>query len=53
MTSVTFKYLLDKEINTLNKRIDRKILNGRSYYLDAKKHRALIAQYRRINLQKT
>ena len=51
MTQVTLKQMLSKEIDTLNKRIDRKILKGRAYYKDAQKHQVLVAQYRRIELR--
>ncbi|MFC1730777.1 hypothetical protein ACFL6I_10635 [candidate division KSB1 bacterium] len=51
-TQTTLKQMLTREIEVLNKRIDRKILRGRSYYKDAQKHQALVAQYRRIQSRK-
>jgi hypothetical protein len=48
MEQITLKHLVAREINFLNKRIDRKIMNGKPYHREAAKHRALVAQYRRI-----
>lgn len=52
MSQTTLVGILNSEIETLNKRIDRKILKGRSYYKDSIKHQVLIAQYRRIQARK-
>jgi len=50
-TQTTLKQILEREIEVLNKRIDRKILRGASYYRDAQRHQVLVAQYRRIELR--
>lgn len=52
MSRITLKTIMEKEINRLNKRIDRKIVRGRSYYKDAQKHQALMVKYRRIELSR-
>jgi hypothetical protein len=51
MEHITLKHLIVREINILNKRIDRKIMNGKPYQKEAARHRALIAQYRRLQLR--
>lgn len=51
MERITLKHLVAREINVLNKRIDRKIVSGKPYHREAAKHRALVAQYRRIQLR--
>ncbi len=48
MSRITLKTIMEKEIHRLNKRIDRKILRGRSYFKDAQRHQALMVKYRRI-----
>ncbi|MEX0651930.1 MAG: hypothetical protein WD509_02435 [Candidatus Paceibacterota bacterium] len=52
ITQTTLKQMLTREIELLNKKIDRKILRGKSYYRDAQRHQALVAQYRRIEQRK-
>ena len=52
MTHITLTHLINREIDLLNTQIDKKILKGKSYYKDAQKHQALVAQYRRIVLRK-
>ncbi len=51
MARLTLKDLVAQEIEILNKRIDKKIMSGKSYYRDAQKHHALVTQYRRIELR--
>lgn len=52
MKRITLQHLVRREIDILNKRIDRKILAGKSYRREAARHRALVAQYRRIQARK-
>jgi len=40
--------MLEKRIKELNKKIDSKILRGRSYRTEAREHRALLAKMRYI-----
>ena len=51
MEQITLKHLIAREIEILNKKIDRKIMSGKPYRREAAKHRALVAQYRRIQLR--
>ena len=51
MEHITLEHLIAREIDVLNRRIDRKIMSGKPYRREAEKHRALLAQYRRIRLR--
>jgi len=51
MEHITLKHLIAREIDVLNKRIDRKIMSGKPYRREAEKHRALVEQYRRIQFR--
>lgn len=39
--------VLERRIRELNKKIDSKILRGKSYHSEAREHRALLARLRR------
>ncbi|MDP3779119.1 MAG: hypothetical protein Q8R30_03715 [bacterium] len=42
-------YAIHKEIASLNERIDRNIVLGRSYVREASRHKALLRQLRHLN----
>jgi len=49
MSTRVLQSLLNKEIDKLNKRIDRKIIKGLSYRRDALTHKLLLSKLQRIN----
>jgi len=49
MPKTNLQFLLSREIDELNIRIDRKILKGQSYKKDARTHKLLRAKLTRIN----
>lgn len=48
MTKMTLMYVLNKEIKTLNSKIDKKIVKGQSYFREARKHRELVHKLRKL-----
>lgn len=48
MATVHIAELLEKRIQELNKKIDYKILRGKSYQREAKEHRALFNHLKRF-----
>lgn len=44
MATIHIAPLLEKRIHELNKRIDSKILRGKSYQNEAREHRALLSK---------
>jgi|GEM_PF-1890107 len=49
MSKTTLTKEIHKELEKLNDRIDRKIIQGRSYDKEAQRHRELMATLRRIS----
>lgn len=48
MSTTTFKTPLYKELERLNHLIDAKIMHGQSYYKEARRHKELLAELRRV-----
>lgn len=48
MAITHIKPVLEKRIAELNKKIDSKILRGKSYYAEAREHRALLSKLQRV-----
>ena len=44
MTTLLLKFLLTREINQINRIIDKKILHGQSYASEAKAHKHLLSK---------
>lgn len=51
MSKNQFKHNVDRELKKLNETIDMKILRGVSYRYEARKHKALLSQSRRVSRQ--
>ncbi len=45
---MTFMFSIRKEINKINKRIDQKIVKGESYDREARRHKDLVVQLRKL-----
>mgnify|MGYP007002413928 CR=1 FL=1 len=48
MRKMTLMFAIRREINSLNKRIDLKIVRGESYEKESRKHKNLMLQLRRL-----
>jgi hypothetical protein len=48
MTRMTLMYMINKEIRSINKTIDKKIMKGISYDREARRHKDLVSRLRRI-----
>jgi len=48
MAIIHIKPVLEKRIAELNKKIDSKILRGKSYHSEAKEHLALLSKLQRV-----
>ncbi len=48
MRRMTFMFSIRKEINKINKRIDQKIVKGESYDREARRHKDLVVQLRKL-----
>jgi hypothetical protein len=48
MTKRKYKRYLSKELNRLNEAIDRKIMFGREYRYESRRHKALLQQARAL-----
>jgi hypothetical protein len=52
MTTFALKLIITREINKLNRTIDRKIAAGQSYKQEATLHRQLLRRLNNVNKQK-
>jgi hypothetical protein len=52
MTTFALKLIITREINKLNRTIDRKIAAGQSYKQEAALHRQLLRRLNSVNQQK-
>lgn len=48
MRKMSLMFTIRKEIRTLNDRIDKKIVHGESYEREARRHKDLVCQLRRL-----
>lgn len=48
MRRMTFMFSIRKEINKINRRIDQKIIKGESYDREARRHKDLVVQLRKL-----
>lgn len=48
MRRMTFMFSIRKEINKLNARIDQKIVKGETYDKEARRHKELVLQLRKL-----
>lgn len=48
MRKMTFMFSVRKEINKLNSKIDHKIVKGENYDKEARRHRELVLQLRKL-----
>ncbi len=49
MSKQQFKSALQEELNKLNEQIDWKVLRGLPYAREARRHRQIVAELRRLN----
>ncbi len=48
MKRMTLMFAINRELRSINKKIDQKIVKGISYEKESARHRALVSQLRRI-----
>ena len=48
MKRMTLMFAINRELRSINKKIDQKIIKGISYEKESARHRALVSQLRRI-----
>jgi hypothetical protein len=48
MRKMTIMFAIRRELNSINKRIDFKIIKGESYERESRKHKNLMLQLRRL-----
>ncbi len=48
MKRMTLMFTINRELRSINKKIDQKIVKGISYEKESARHRALVSQLRRI-----
>jgi hypothetical protein len=48
MRKMTIMFAIRRELNSINKRIDFKIIKGESYEKESRKHKNLMLQLRRL-----
>lgn len=48
MKRMTLMFAINRELRSINKKIDHKIVKGISYEKESTRHRALVSQLRRI-----
>ena len=53
MNRYQYKYAIEKEIAKLNRNIDSKIVSGLRYAEDARRHKILLQQMRRLGAKKS
>ncbi len=53
MNRYQYKFAIEKEIKKLNRTIDSKIVSGMRYRDDARRHKELLQQVRKMNQKKS
>lgn len=48
MKRMALMFAINREIRTINKKIDQKIIKGNSYEKESSRHRNLVSQLRRL-----